>query len=85
MFISRFIDPKQSRSGIQPNQPLFFGLVVGIHVQDELVLGDPEKAIARLTFGKRLHGDKRIFSRNDEVHEKLQISEMNFRIITGAS
>jgi hypothetical protein len=52
------IDPKQSRSAIQPKQPVFFGVFVGFHVQHKLVLGDPEKAVARLAFGKRLNGDE---------------------------
>jgi hypothetical protein len=72
IIVSQLIDPQQSRSTIQPNQPLFFGVIVGTHVQHELVLGDSEKAVARLTFGKRLNGDERIFSRSDEAHGKLR-------------
>jgi hypothetical protein len=57
------INPKQRSSAIEPNQPVISGVVFRGHMQQELILADPEQQIPCPSFRKRLSVEKRVSSR----------------------
>jgi hypothetical protein len=68
-------DPKQSSSTVEPNQPFFFDAIVRSHVQKKLVLADPQKNIARLSFYKRFGVKKWVGARRNKLHDESMLSK----------
>lgn len=81
VFLGLLTDPKQSSSTVEPNQPFFFDALVRSHVQKKLVLADPQKGIARLTFYQRFGIKKWVGARRNKLHDESMLSKMTSLIM----